>query len=121
VKPVVVLFRLTTVLALVVACSSSPPALKFAPETLPEAYVGTFYDARIMITENSTPVIGFTIDSGHLPDGLSIDDVAGEENVGHIFGTPTTPGMAFFSVFVSCVGTNVRGQTGKHAYSITVR
>jgi hypothetical protein len=97
------------------------PALTFSTATLADARVGQPYDQRIEIAGNVTPVFLYAVQNGLLPTGLKIERVAGSDNAGHIFGTPLTAGTSNFEVYVACFGTNVSGQSGVRAYSITVR
>lgn len=93
--------------------------LKFSPDTLPDAQVGTAYDAEIRISLNNTPVGDFFISEGELPEGLEFTFLDGED-AATIAGTPTEAGTYTFTVTVWCFGTQVSGQTGEKTYSLTV-
>jgi hypothetical protein len=93
--------------------------LKFAPDALPEAQVGTAYNEEIRVSLNNTPVGDFFISDGVLPEGLEFTFVEGEDAA--IFnGTPTEAGTFTFTVAAWCFGTQVSGQTGEKTYSLTV-
>lgn len=110
------------VLALVLAaCAPSTPSLTFSPRSLSGGRVGQAYDEQITVGNNQTPVLRFSVQNGFLPSGLRIDKVAGSDNQGHIFGTPLVAGRFSFEVVAQCVGTNVSGQQGSQAYSITIQ
>lgn len=93
--------------------------LKFTPDTLPGAQVGTAYDAEIRISLNNTPVGDFFISDGELPDGLEFTFLEGED-AATIVGTPSQTGIYTFTVTVWCFGTQVSGQTGEKTYSLIV-
>jgi hypothetical protein len=112
----------TIILALVtLACAqlSGVAALKFAPDTLPDAQLNTPYEAEIQVTQNTTPVGAFSIAKGALPAGLELVKVEGKDQA-KISGTPTESGTFTFTVSVWCYGTNVSGQTGEKEYRIVV-
>jgi hypothetical protein len=94
--------------------------LKFTPDTLPEAQVGTAYEAKIIISLNNTPVGDFSISEGTLPEGLEFTFLEGED-AATITGTPTEAGTFTFSVSAWCFGTQVSGQTGDKDYTIVVK
>lgn len=100
----------------------TPPrgALRFEPAVLPEARVGVPYDAKISIHDNATPAGAFSISEGTLPGGLTMEKVEGED-AARISGTPQEAGTFPFRVFVWCYGTNVSGQVGEKAYTLTVK
>jgi len=93
--------------------------LKFTPDTLPEAQVGTAYEAKIVISLNNTPVGDFSISEGSLPEGLEFTFLEGED-AATITGTPTESGTFSFTVSAWCFGTQVSGQTGEKTYSLIV-
>jgi hypothetical protein len=103
-----------------VACDTRPP-LSFAPDTLPDATVGVVYSVVITISGNQTPVGDFFAESG-LPPGLTLRwDESADRNRAELSGTPTATGTYQFTVSAWCLGTNVSGQTGSHAYTLLVR
>jgi hypothetical protein len=99
---------------MVVAAGCDPggrPALGFVPAQLADAQVGQPYDVVIRVTHNRTPVDSAALAAGALPAGLTL--VKAANGVGaRIVGRPSVPGTASFTVHVTCVGTNVSGQTG---------
>ena len=101
-------------------CILTPrPALQFTPDKLPDARVGSPYEADILISGNVTPVGDYSISAGVLPAGLSL--VMDQHlRIGRISGTPTESGMFKFTVSVWCLGTNVNGQTGEKQYTLVV-
>jgi len=70
---------------------SVPP--KITTTSLPNGVVNTYYKSTITVTEYST-IIGWEVDSGALPDGLSL------YSNGEISGTPTTVGTFYFTIKV---------------------
>jgi hypothetical protein len=129
-------FAILMILSASIACSLFIPApqptedheldfgptggpLRFSPDSLPEAQVGTPYEARIQISLNSTPVGDFFISEGTLPEGMEFTFLEGED-AATITGTPTEAGEFKFTVTVWCFGTQVSGQTGEMTYTLTV-
>lgn len=115
--PIAILFFVATSCSLF---SPPRPALKFSPETLPDAQVGVPYEIEINISENVTPVFRFLIAEGTLPKGMTLEQKE-HEDVARIFGTPEEAGTFIFKVEALCYGTNVSGQTGEKEYTIVVR
>jgi hypothetical protein len=118
---VVQLMSCTAVLLL--ACMLFTPArgpLVFQPDELPAAQAGISYEARIIISGNTTPAGAFSVSEGTLPAGLQLETLEGE-NAARIFGTPTRAGAYKFTIFVWCYGTNVSGQTGEKEYTLVVK
>ena len=93
--------------------------LKIEPDSLPNAQTGVEYEVEIRVSDNVTPVSSVFISDGTLPAGLELMFVDGEDRV-TISGTPEEAGTFTFTVFVSCVGTMVAGQTGEKEYVIVV-
>jgi hypothetical protein len=135
-KTLFILLAILLILSATIACSLFVPTaqpteepepyfgptggpLKFSPDVLPEGQVGTAYDAEIRIRLNNTPVGDFFISEGELPEGLEFTFLEGEEAAA-IAGTPTETGTFTFIVSAWCFGTQVSGQTGEMAYSLTV-
>jgi hypothetical protein len=108
---------------LVGACTigDDRPALTFAPDRLPDGTAGQRYEQVITVTGNVTPVFLYSVRTGLLPSGLKIEPVPGSNNMGRIVGTPSVAGSASFEVVATCRGTNVSGQTGTKAYTLTIR
>jgi hypothetical protein len=63
--------------------------------------VGITYDQDWDMPTASSPLT-YAVQSGALPDGLSLDAVSG--NVAHIHGTPTTAGTVSFTLRASNAG-----------------
>ena len=93
--------------------------LKIEPESLPNAQTGVEYEVEIRVSDNVTPVSSVFISDGALPAGLELVFVDDEGSI-TISGTPEETGTFTFTVFVSCVGTMVAGQTGEKEYVIVV-
>ena len=75
---------------------SGPPAdLLITTSSLPDGTVGEAYSAFVMASGGVKPY-EWSIISGALPNGLTLDSVTGE-----IFGTPTTAETAVFTVAVT--------------------
>ncbi len=96
------------------------PDLVFEPDTLPEAEAGVPYEVTVQVTQNKTPVGDFFVEGGGLPNGLTLEFVAGED-AARIFGVPQEPGTYTFKVSVWCYGTNVSGQEGNKEYILVVK
>ena len=71
------------------------PAISITTTTLPGGTAGTFYTATIM-TMNGVPPLNFSIASGSLPSGLTINATSGV-----ISGTSTEAGTFSFTVQVT--------------------
>lgn len=95
-------------------------ALKFVPDSLPEAQQGVSYTTKVTIENVLTFVAEFSISEGSLPAGLSLERVK-SENAVNIIGTPTEKGRFVFTLHVICFGTNDPGQEGDHSYAIVVK
>lgn len=93
--------------------------LKFEPESLPVGQLGEDYEAEILISDNVTPVNSASISDGTLPAGLELVFVDGEDRV-VIRGEPEETGTFTFTLFVTCFGTMVSGQTGQKEYTLIV-
>lgn len=93
--------------------------LVFEPATLPNAQVGADYVVEISVSDNVTPLNSVDISDGALPAGLELVFIDGEDGA-KISGTPQEAGTFTFTVFVSCMGTMVSGQTGEMEYQIVV-
>ncbi len=97
----------------------STTPLKIEPDSLPNAQTGVEYEVEIRVSDNVTPVSNVSISSGTLPAGLELVFVDGEDGA-KISGVPEETGTFTFTVFVSCFGTMVSGQTGEKEYTIVV-
>lgn len=93
--------------------------LKIEPDSLPNAQTGVEYEVQIRVSDNVTPVNSVSISSGTLPAGLELVFVDGEDGA-KIRGTPEEAGTFTFTVFVSCFGTMVSGQTLEKEFQIVV-
>ncbi len=93
--------------------------LMIEPESLPNAQTGVAYEVEILVSDNVTPVSSVIISNGTLPPGLELVFMDGEDGA-TISGTPEESGTYTFTVFISCFGTMVGGQTGDKEYTIIV-
>ena len=93
--------------------------LKIEPESLPNAQMGAAYEVEILVSDNVTPISSVIISNGELPAGLELVFVNDEGGI-TISGTPEVTGTYTFTVFVSCFGTMVAGQTGSVEYTLIV-
>jgi hypothetical protein len=71
--------------------STSPPAITFAPSTVPDGAVGVAY-SQTFTASGGAPPYRFAVTLGALPPGLTLTQA------GVLSGTPTTPGTFRFSV-----------------------
>jgi hypothetical protein len=94
--------------------------LKIEPDSLPNAQTGVEYMVDIRVSDNVTPLSSVSISSGTLPAGLELMFVDGEDGA-KISGTPEETGTFTFTVFVSCKGTMVSGQTLEKDFQIVVK
>lgn len=95
--------------------------LKFEPDSLPAAQVGAAYDVQIQVSDNVTPISDVGILDGALPEGIELVLEDQQEDSMRMSGTPTQSGTFTFTVFVSCFGTMVSGQSGQKEYTIIVK
>jgi hypothetical protein len=95
------------------------PELRFSPTDLSPAEVGQPYQAILTVYDNDTPVSNLWIESGSLPPGLTLTFREGED-AATISGTPEVTGTFAFVVKAMCLGTNVNGDVGEHAYALVV-
>jgi len=95
-------------------------SLKIEPDSLPNAQTGVEYEVEIRISDNVTPLNSVFISSGTLPAGLELVFVDGEDGA-KISGVPEETGTFTFTVFVSCKGTMVSGQTLEKDFQIVVK
>ncbi|MGH3132923.1 MAG: putative Ig domain-containing protein, partial [Gaiellaceae bacterium] len=87
-----------------------PPAPTITTASLPDATVGVAYSETLQAT-GGTPPYTWSLDSGVLPAGLSLD-----ASTGAITGTPTAAGTSPFTALV----TDNAAQSDTQALSITV-
>jgi len=103
------------------ACfQTSKPNLVFSPDTLPDAEAGVPYEVIIQISQNESPVGGFKILEGGLPNGLAYEFVEGEDSA-RIYGVVRESGTYKFKVSVWCYGTNSSGQEGEKEYTLIAK
>lgn len=93
--------------------------LKIEPESLPKGQAGAAYEVEIRISDNVTPINSVSISEGTLPAGLELVFVDGDEGAA-ISGVPEETGTFTFTVFITCFGTMVSGQTGQREYTLIV-
>jgi hypothetical protein len=107
-------------LTAVLGCDPTP-ALQFSPLTLPDAQVGSPYAVTITISQADTPVGFASVKDGALPSGLSLALPHDPENTIRVSGTPTVAGTFTFTLYVSCYGTSVMGQSATQQYTLVVK
>ena len=93
--------------------------LKIEPDSLPDARTGAEYVVEIRVSDNVTPVSNVSVSDGALPAGLELAFASQDDGI-TIIGIPEETGTFTFTVFVSCFGTMVSGQTGQREYTLTV-
>ncbi len=86
------------------------PAISVSPSTLPASTINVAYSQTISAT-NGTGTKTFSVSSGSLPAGLSLDT-----NTGVLSGTPTASGTFNFTI----TATDTVGGTGSQAYSLVI-
>ncbi|MFY9223930.1 MAG: Ig domain-containing protein, partial [Blastocatellia bacterium] len=84
--------------------------LSISPPTLADATVGISYSQTLTATGGTAPYT-YSVTSGLLPNGLSLDPITGE-----ISGIPTSPGLNSFTV----ESVDSLSDTGTANYSINV-
>jgi len=77
------------------------PALSFVTQSLPNGFVGLPYYAVLHGTGGFPPYSGWTVSSGALPPGLTLDP-----NLGVISGTPTTTSGSPFTFSITFTDHN---------------
>ncbi|MFQ5812621.1 MAG: putative Ig domain-containing protein [Anaerolineae bacterium] len=85
-----------------------PPSLTIS--TLPDGVLGISYTATLSTTSLAPPLT-WSVTSGGLPDGLSLDSDTGE-----ISGTPTTVGTFVFTIQV----TDSQGQSDSQEFTVAI-
>ena len=96
----------SAMLTITTACAS----ITVGPGTLPNGTAGTAYNQTVT-QSGATGTPSFTISSGSLPPGLSLNS-----GTGAITGTPTTNGAYTFTVLV----TGGNGCVGSTQYTVTI-
>jgi Ice-binding-like/Putative Ig domain len=89
--------------------STSPPAVTFAPSTVPNGAVGVPYSQTFTASGGAAPY-RFGVTLGALPPGLTLT------SAGVLSGTPTTPGTFRFSVRP----TDANGLDFERAFTISI-
>jgi hypothetical protein len=89
--------------------------------TLADAQVGSPYAATITVSQAATPVDQASVQDGALPAGLDLAVAKDHSNTLQISGTPTVAGTFSFTIYVSCLGTQVNGQTATQEYTLVVK
>jgi len=92
------------------ACPLACPTITVNPPVLPDGQVGVAY-SQTVTQVGGTPPIVFTVSSGTLPAGLTLNSATGD-----ITGTPTTAGTSTFTI----TATDVNGCLGFTEYTITI-
>lgn len=86
------------------------PVVTVNPATLPNGAIGSLYSQTVTATGGNAPYT-FTLSSGALPSGLTLDSMTGI-----ISGTPSAAGTFTFTV----TATDVNGCPGSRAYTIII-
>lgn len=86
------------------------PLITVNPATLPNGVVGTPYN-QVVSGSGGTAPYTFTVSSGALPTGLTLNGTTGA-----IAGTPTAAGTFTFSI----TATDANGCSGSRLYTITI-
>jgi hypothetical protein len=90
----------------VLAC----PIITVNPATLPNGAVGTAYNQTVSASGGTSPYV-FSLSSGTLPSGLSLNGATGA-----ITGTPTAAGTFTFTI----TATDATGCFGSRLYSVSI-
>ena len=91
--------------------SKAVPSISISTTSLPDGDVGVAYSQTPGVTGSTTPYASWSITSGALPAGLSLNSTTGA-----ITGTPTTAGTNNFTIQV----TDIVGGTATANLSITI-
>jgi hypothetical protein len=86
------------------------PIITVNPASLPNGAVGTPYNQTVTASGGTSPYV-FSLSSGTLPTGLSLNGATGA-----ITGTPTTAGTFTFTI----TATDANGCTGSRLYEINI-
>jgi outer membrane autotransporter protein len=87
------------------------PIIALSPQTLPYGEVGQAYDARFSTQGGGAAPFTYTVDSGVLPPGLSLNGTNGQ-----LSGTATTAGIYSFTI----KATDRDGYSGVRSYSVEI-
>lgn len=88
----------------------APPPVVIATQSLPAGIVGDSYSTTLT-TSSGTPPYQWSVQSGSLPAGLTLDPSSGT-----ISGTPTTNGTSAFTILV----TDSENQNNTRSFTITI-
>jgi hypothetical protein len=86
------------------------PIITVNPATLPNGAVGTAYNQTVSASGGTAPYV-FSLSSGTLPTGLSLNGATGA-----ITGSPTTAGTFTFTI----TARDANGCTGSRQYEVTI-
>jgi len=100
------------VIFLIVAGSASAATLKIAPASLKTATATVHYDKQLSATNGAGPYT-YTVESGSLPEGLSLSPS------GELSGTPQDAGTSTFTV--GATDSSSPAQTVTRTYTLTVQ
>jgi large repetitive protein len=89
--------------------------LTLSPGTLPTAATGVAYSQKFTASGGKAPYQNFSITSGALPTGLTLNP-----STGVLSGTPTASGTFFFTVQASDSSASPGPYTGSQNYAMTV-
>lgn len=92
------------------ACPLACPTITVNPPVLPDGQVGVAYSQTVSQVGGTPPIV-FSVSSGTLPAGLTLNSVTGD-----ITGIPTTAGTSVFTI----TATDVNGCLGFTDYTITM-
>ena len=92
--------------------SGAPSQLAFASSSLPAGAVGSAYSQTVPVSGGTTPY-SFSVKSGTLPTGLSLNTATGV-----ISGTPSASGESTFAVGVA--DSHSPQQTAQQSFTITI-
>lgn len=92
------------------ACPLACPTITVNPPVLPDGQVGVAYSQTVSQVGGTPPIV-FSVSSGTLPAGLTLNSVTGD-----ITGIPTTAGTSVFTI----TATDANGCLGFTDYTITM-